>query len=225
MWRCAVKRPSNQDLIRMSAAYYDTPVGINLAQREKPISSDEFYGLRPLMGQNPLLLDVGCGLGRTLDAIRALGVTCYIGVDASVAMINIARERYPGEDFRVGSFYNLEACVQEKCDAFIAIHSLLHVPRGHMKNALKSIRSVLREGAVGLIMVPHGEAIKLVGRDYYDSKAPDALKKLPQGMVVLASAWSLRLLLPDLTQSGFAILPQTRTSDDDSYLDLFVRAV
>ncbi|MDB5244940.1 MAG: methyltransferase type 12 [Parcubacteria group bacterium] len=209
----------------MAAAYYNTPAGIHLAKREEPLSSHEFYGLCPLMGQNPLLLDVGCGLGRAVDAIKALGVTRYIGVDASEAMVDIARARYPEEDFRVGSFYDLGACVQEKCDAFVALHSLLHVPRGHMKYVLRSIRSVLGEGAVGLIMVPHGEAIKLFGHDYYDPHAPDELKGLPEGMVVLASAWSLRLLLPDLAQSGFAMMPQTRTDIDDSYLDLFVRAI
>jgi SAM-dependent methyltransferase len=208
----------------MAAAYYGTPVGIHFAKTDAPMLPGGFRDLRDLMGDDPLLLDIGCGLGRARDAIRAIGVNRYIGVDASEAMIAIARERYPSDDFRVGSFYELGRTVPERCDVFFALHSLSHVPRGHMKRALASIRGVLREGAIGLIAVPEGEAFVLRDADYFHSDAPDELERLPPETAVIASAWSQRMLRPDLERTGFVVLPE-RTRTSATYLDLVVQAV
>jgi SAM-dependent methyltransferase len=50
------------------------------------------------------LLDVGCGLGDFYDWQRRAGLgVSYQGVDLTPEMIRVAKERFPGVDFRVGN--------------------------------------------------------------------------------------------------------------------------
>jgi ubiquinone/menaquinone biosynthesis C-methylase UbiE len=48
------------------------------------------------------VLDVGCGTGRTLDALRRLYGCDVVGIDASEAMLAVARSRLPGIDLQLG---------------------------------------------------------------------------------------------------------------------------
>lgn len=49
-----------------------------------------------------LVVDVGCGSGRAVAELREQGVTA-IGLDPSEQMIDLARERWPDCEFRVGN--------------------------------------------------------------------------------------------------------------------------
>ena len=52
------------------------------------------------------LLDIGCGAGLAAAKASALGAV-VAGLDASSAMIDIARSRLPAADFRVGDLQDL----------------------------------------------------------------------------------------------------------------------
>ncbi len=54
-----------------------------------------------------LVVDLGCGSGLWALALHRAGYD-VLGVDISPAMINIARKRVPGGDFRTGSFFGIE---------------------------------------------------------------------------------------------------------------------
>ncbi len=56
------------------------------------------YDLLPPDG---LVADVGCGAGRAVVELAARGVRA-VGVDLDERMVGLARERFPGGDFRVG---------------------------------------------------------------------------------------------------------------------------
>lgn len=77
--------------------------------------------LRPL-GAQGTVLELGCGSGILLSALVAAGYR-GIGVDASAAMIDIAREAVPSAKFLVGSLYEIEV---PKCDAVIAMGEALN---------------------------------------------------------------------------------------------------
>ena len=48
------------------------------------------------------VLDVGCGIGSSLECLQMIGrANRYQGLDASEDLINLARLRFPGYDFRV----------------------------------------------------------------------------------------------------------------------------
>lgn len=72
--------------------------------------------LRPLGGRGTVL-ELGCGSGILLSALAAAGYST-IGVDASEAMIEIARRAVPSATLVVGSLYEIEI---PRCDAVIAM--------------------------------------------------------------------------------------------------------
>jgi len=61
---------------------------------------------RLAVGHGMSLLDVGCGSGMAVQMAAACGAT-VAGMDASEALLAIARERTPGGDFRVGEIEDL----------------------------------------------------------------------------------------------------------------------
>ena len=79
------------------------------------------------------VLDMGCGTGTLLDAVRpAFGV----GVDLSPAMVRLARERFPRWQFRVGDAEVLEP--GEVFDRVLMVDLLEHL--GEPRAALASAR-------------------------------------------------------------------------------------
>lgn len=58
--------------------------------------------LAPPPGALALVVDVGCGSGRAVAELREQGVTA-IGLDPSEQMIDLASERWPDCEFRVGN--------------------------------------------------------------------------------------------------------------------------
>ncbi|WP_235995697.1 methyltransferase domain-containing protein [Nonomuraea montanisoli] len=78
-------------------------------------AADTLPGATALRGRSYELLrleagapavDVGCGTGRAVAELRERGAR-PIGVDLSADMIGIARDRWPGADFRMGDAYDL----------------------------------------------------------------------------------------------------------------------
>jgi SAM-dependent methyltransferase len=68
------------------------------------------------------VVDLGCGDGTTARLLSEAGHE-VLGIDASPAMIALARERAPGATFRLGSFVDAE--LPERCDAILAIGEVL----------------------------------------------------------------------------------------------------
>ncbi|GAB3753566.1 hypothetical protein GCM10028864_32300 [Microlunatus parietis] len=58
------------------------------------------------IGAGTSVLDVGCGSGEWLGHLAGLGAD-VAGVDPAAGMIELARERLPGADLRVGTFDDL----------------------------------------------------------------------------------------------------------------------
>ena len=52
------------------------------------------------------MLDVACGAGLALRHAAAMGAATA-GIDAAAALVQIARDRNPGADLRLGSMYEL----------------------------------------------------------------------------------------------------------------------
>ncbi len=51
--------------------------------------------LRDYVTPEATVLDVGCGTGRALDRLLAMGFTNITGVDVSLSMVRVARQRHP----------------------------------------------------------------------------------------------------------------------------------
>ncbi|SDM41215.1 methyltransferase domain-containing protein [Allokutzneria albata] len=81
------------DLIHALDRLDAMPAAVDLRQR-----SYELLGA----GAGDAVLDVGCGSGLAVAELAALG-TAAAGVDPNPEMIEIARQRYPREEFLLGS--------------------------------------------------------------------------------------------------------------------------
>jgi SAM-dependent methyltransferase len=88
--------------------------------------------------------DMGCGPGQVARYLHEQGVP-VCGVDLSPAMVERARRRTPGVEFRQGDMTALDT-PDEAWAGIVAFYSIIHIPRGNMARALGELRRVLRPG-------------------------------------------------------------------------------
>ncbi|MEV0199789.1 methyltransferase domain-containing protein [Nonomuraea sp. NPDC050691] len=89
--------PNTSELISLLDAADALPGATALRERS--------YELLRLETGAPVV-DVGCGAGRAVAELRERGAR-PVGVDLDAEMIGIARDRWPGADFRLGDAYDL----------------------------------------------------------------------------------------------------------------------
>jgi len=98
-------------------------------------------------------LDLGCGPGRDLIALRALGHV-GVGLDGAEQFVQMAR-RNSGCEVLHQDFLQLELTAQS-FDGVFANASLFHVPSQELPRVLKELWSALRAGGVLFCSNPHG---------------------------------------------------------------------
>lgn len=123
---------------------------------EQVDSWDEFYrtnrrawrGVTDLSGFGIVpgtdVLEVGCGNGKTLAALRSLGCN-VVGVDFSEEAVSSCRQLIPGVDVRRGDILDLDLD-DSSFDAVVLFHVLEHVLPEDMPKAVSEIARVLRPG-------------------------------------------------------------------------------
>jgi ubiquinone/menaquinone biosynthesis C-methylase UbiE len=115
------------------------------------IYHDEFVTFASLLAPNPKILEIGCGTGRDgVELVKVAGE--YIGIDASEAMLAVAKVKVPGRSFHVMDFYHLEF-PDRSFDGFWAAAAFLHVPKAELHAVLSEAKRILRPGGVGFISV------------------------------------------------------------------------
>ncbi len=169
---------------------------------------------------NPYVLDLGCGNGRLVPVLNKLGISRFVGIDVSEGMIRVARQIYPGKDFRVGNILALQEVVgQDLFDGFFAIVSLMHILRENMPRAATSIRSVLKTGAIGMITTPCGRGETLMTADRADTNGG----VIPRGHYMYRALWQIDDLASYFEKAGFAVCQPS--FQDKTKIDLTVQAV
>ena len=97
------------------------------------------------------VLDLGCGPGHVTAHLRQLGLNAF-GIDASPAMIGLAREAYPEQRFTVGTMAALELG-DASVAGVLARFSVIHTPPEELPAVLAEIGRVLAPGGHLLISV------------------------------------------------------------------------
>jgi SAM-dependent methyltransferase len=98
------------------------------------------------------VLDVACGAGMGIRLARGFGAT-VAGIDAAEALVDIARDRNPDSDIRVGSMFELP-WPDASFDAAMSVNGIW----GHCGDALVEMRRVLRPGGrVGIAFWSDGK--------------------------------------------------------------------
>ena len=100
------------------------------------------------------VLDLGCGTGEPILRFLVERGLAVSGVDASAAMIALARPRFPQARLLVGDMRGLVA--DERFDAVIAWHSLFHLPHADQRAMFASFAQLLNPH--GILMFTSGSA-------------------------------------------------------------------
>jgi SAM-dependent methyltransferase len=122
------------------------------------------------------VLDVGCGVGTFLGLVAERGGRPF-GVDASSALLDLARERVPGAELRVGEMEALPYA-DGRFDLVTGFNSFFFA--NDMVAALREARRVARPGAAVVIQVYGApqrcdlEAMKAIVRPFMPPRPPDA---------------------------------------------------
>ncbi len=95
------------------------------------------------------MLDLGCGIGRNLRAVRGHGV----GVDHNATSVALARgdgfEAYTPEGFRASAY-----CVPGRFDSLLVSHVLEHLSEGEATELVASYLSCVRPGGQLIVITP-----------------------------------------------------------------------
>jgi SAM-dependent methyltransferase len=139
---------------------YDT-VAANYAERfvdeldGKPFDRALLAAYAELVGDAGPVADVGCGPGHVGAHLHGLGLDVR-GVDLSPGMIDIARARYPGLRFDVGSMLDLDAADGELAGV-VAFYSIIHVPTEQLPRVFAEFHRVLSPGGRLLVAFQLGD--------------------------------------------------------------------
>lgn len=122
-------------------------------------------------GAGPRVLDIGCGTGRDAAYLHRAGRT-VTGADLSPAMLDYARERHPGPEYRRA---DLRGFALGTFDAVVCLDSALLYCHGNddLDGFLGSCRRALAPG--GLLVAEMRNGAYFLGRtDLLDTPAVDA---------------------------------------------------
>ncbi|GAA1768093.1 class I SAM-dependent methyltransferase [Luedemannella helvata] len=114
--------------------------------------------------------DLGCGPGYVTAHLAGLGMPVF-GVDASPAMIQLARQAYPALRFDLGSMAALNIADGE-LGGVLSRWSIIHTPPPELPGILAEFRRVLAPGGHLLICFPASDGPSRPTQVYDHSVAP-----------------------------------------------------
>ncbi|MFC8792737.1 class I SAM-dependent DNA methyltransferase [Streptomyces cinereoruber] len=133
--------------------------------------------------------DLGCGPGHVTAHLDGLGLSAF-GVDASPAMIELARRAHPHLRFDVGSMAALDIA-DGALDGVLSRWSVIHLPPGELPAVLAEFHRVLAPGGHLLIA-------------FSGSEGPAHPTQVFDHMVAPAYRWWPDHLAATLRESGLA---------------------
>jgi SAM-dependent methyltransferase len=137
-------------------AYYESRAEeFRAGTRDHDVSQNIAALLRHMEGPPPFtILDFGCGPGRDLRTLAALGHT-VIGLDGSAAFVAMARAD-TGCDVWQQDFLALEL-PSDRFDGIFANASLFHVPSQELPRVLRQLHVALKPAGVLFSSNPRGQ--------------------------------------------------------------------
>jgi SAM-dependent methyltransferase len=103
------------------------------------------------------ILDIGCGFGQTLRALSRMGYTNIHGVDISDDAVQHCRD----SGLKVEVVTDLASYMEENRQAYDFIlmsHVLEHIEKNLIIPYVKAIKSMLKENAQFMVMVPNAQS-------------------------------------------------------------------
>jgi SAM-dependent methyltransferase len=104
-----------------------------------------------------LVADLGCGPGHVARYLDVQGVR-MVGIDLSPEMTRVAKELYPGIDFRVGDMTALDLS-DASLAGVIAFYAIVHFRPDELGPIFREMRRVLSPGGLALLAFHIGEEV------------------------------------------------------------------
>lgn len=110
-----------------------------------PFQIDEF---QKFVRQDAIILDVGCGYGRTLNELKQYGYHNLIGIDFSEGMIRRGRKEFPELDLRVKESDTIELpdCSVDAVILFAVLTCI--ISNTEQQYLINEIQRVLKPGGI-----------------------------------------------------------------------------
>lgn len=167
--------PATSQLAADTADIYDAEAAAYDAQRSRALFEARWLArFSACLKPGGRVLDLGCGAGEPIAQWFIGEGFVLTGVDVSGAMLDIARRRWPGGDWRQADMRNLD--LPERFDGIVAWDSFLHLTPQEQRGALQQMARHMLPGGSLLFTVGsrHGEATGTVGgrRVYQASLSP-----------------------------------------------------
>ncbi len=178
---------------------------VDWAYRFEPYATDAIEAVFGRLGltAGTELCDVACGAGFALGRASRRGAITS-GLDASAALIDIARRRAPDADLRVGNMFALP-WADASFDAATSFNGVW----GGCQDALVETRRILRRGGgIGLTFWGPGDQLDI--RDYFITLG-SSLPPVGEEMISLASIGTPGVVETMLTVAGFGEIERWET--------------
>jgi len=148
-------RRHSADVARITLQHYEQRAeAFRAGTRDHDVSQNISAMLRHIRGEPPFtLLDLGCGPGRDLEALAALGHVA-IGLDGAARFVEMARV-HSRCDVWMQDFLALDL-PRGQFDGIFANASLFHVPSRELPRVLRELREALKPAGVLFSSIPHG---------------------------------------------------------------------
>jgi len=118
----------------------------------RPSSWKELSIFSDLIKDGDRVLDLGCGNGRLIELFAGKSID-YLGVDNSENLLNVAKKRYPNNNFLLADALNLPL-TDNSFDAIFSIAVLHHIPSRNLRiKFLKEAKRVLKPGGILVLTV------------------------------------------------------------------------
>jgi SAM-dependent methyltransferase len=125
------------------AAYESGAAGFARDWHEQPPPADLHALVRRFFRAAGRTADIGCGSGREV-AFLAMNGFAAVGYDASDALLEQARARYPKLEFRAASLPELAGLPDSSFDNVLCETVIMHLPHGQIAPAVRRLMAVLK---------------------------------------------------------------------------------
>jgi ubiquinone/menaquinone biosynthesis C-methylase UbiE len=119
----------------------------------KPLDRHVLNRFAEAMPRGGLVADLGCGPGHVARYLAERTAASVVGIDISPKMIEIARQRYAGDnlDYAVGDMRRLAAFADASLAGAIAFYSIVHFTVGQLPIVVAELRRVLAPRGLALL--------------------------------------------------------------------------
>lgn len=110
----------------------------------------DFDRFSPYLKKSAAVLDLGCGNGRLLGFLKPFGITDYLGIDQSKALLKEARQLHPQSEFLEADMSE-PLPIKKSFDVIFAIASFHHLPPKDQLKTLRAWKKQLKPGGTLLM--------------------------------------------------------------------------